>query len=123
VSLTFPASFADGNEFSDLLDESTRVALEIAAVRCAFADRMLVDTWELAWSLEQRLADAGRWQDVLDTQKLALAAAVQLGDFLLEGRTRMALGRACMELGDFRRAGHQLAEGTTILRALGVPLG
>jgi hypothetical protein len=55
------------------------------------------------------------------TQKLALAAAVRLGDWLLEGQARVTLGRACLALGDVRRGGSQLAEGTVILRALGVP--
>jgi hypothetical protein len=122
VSLTFPALFADGNEFPASLDEPTRVALEVAAVQHAFEDGMLADAWQLAWSLEPRLAETGRWQELLMTQKVALAAAVRLGDWLLEGRTRLALGRAAMELGDIRRAGHQLAEGTAILRALGVPV-
>jgi hypothetical protein len=121
VSLTFPASFADGNEFSDLLDEPTRVALEVASVRCAFEDGMFMDAWQLAWSLEQRLAGSGRWQEIVVTQQLALAAAIRLGDWLLEGRARVALGRACLALGDVRRGGPQLAEGTVILRALGVP--
>ena len=122
MSLTYPALFADGNEFSEILGEATQIALQVAAVRHAFADGMLADAWQLAWALEPRLTETGRWQEVLVTQKVALAAAVRLGDWLLEGRTRLSLGRVCLELGDIRRAGHQLAEGTLILRALGVPV-
>jgi hypothetical protein len=122
VSLTFPALFADGNEFSEILGEATQIALQVAAVQHAFSDGMLTDAWQLAWSLEPRLVETGRWQEVLVTQKVALAAAVRLGDWLVEGRARLALGRASLELGDIRRAGHQLAEGTAILRALGVPV-
>jgi hypothetical protein len=122
VSLTFPALFADGNEFPASLDEPTRIALEVAAVQHSFEDGMWADAWQLAWSMEPRLVETGRWHEVLVTQKVALAAAVRLGDWLLEGQTRLALGRACLELGDFRRAGHQLAEGRKILRSLGVPV-
>jgi hypothetical protein len=122
VSLTFPASFADGNEFPVSLDESTRVAVEVAAVQHAFEDGMLIDAWQLAWSMEPRLVETGRWQEVLVTQKVALTAAIRLGDRLLEGQARLALGRACLEVGDVRRAGHHLAEGTQILRTLGVPV-
>ncbi|QNE18758.1 hypothetical protein F1D05_13665 [Kribbella qitaiheensis] len=122
MSLTFPASFADGNEFPVSLDEATRVALEVASVQVAFDDGMLTDAWELAWALEPRLAESGRWQEVLVTQKVALAAAIRLGDWLLEGQARLAIGRACLESGDFRRAGYQLAEGASILRSLGVPV-
>jgi hypothetical protein len=121
VSLTYPASFADGNEFLEILGEATQIALQMAAVRHAFADGMLTDAWQLAWALEPRLAETGRWHEILVTQEVALAAAVRLGDWLFEGRTRLALGRACLELGDISRAGHQLAEGALILRALGVP--
>lgn len=122
MSLTFPASFADGNEFPTSLDEPTRIALEVVAVQHAFEDGLWTDAWQLAWAMEPRLIETGRWHEVLQTQKVALASAVRLGDWLLEGRSRMSLGRACLELGDFRRAGHQLAEGAKILRTLGVPV-
>ncbi|MEV6410023.1 hypothetical protein [Kribbella sp. NPDC051718] len=60
------------------------------------------------------------WLDLLAREKLALAMAVRLGDWMSQGYSHLALGRAALALGDHRRARQQLAEGTYILRALGI---
>ncbi|GAA0583761.1 hypothetical protein HPO96_09435 [Kribbella sandramycini] len=53
-------------------------------------------------------------------EELALATAVRRADWLSQGYCHLALGLACRELGDHKRARQQLAEGAYILRALGV---
>ena len=95
---------------------------DLAAVRIAYAAAQYRQVWELAWALEPPLSEAGRWLDVIATQKLALAAALRLDDWLLQGHSHLALGRASAVLGDARRARQQLAEGACILRALGVSI-
>ncbi|GAA0962059.1 hypothetical protein GCM10009554_79360 [Kribbella koreensis] len=60
------------------------------------------------------------WLAVLAREKVALAMAVRLGDWMSQGYSHLALGRAALALGDERRGLQQLAEGTYILRALGI---
>jgi hypothetical protein len=119
VSLTVPAVLADGKAgFANSLQGDR--AQELAAVAAAYGRQQYRRVWELAWALEPQLSEAGRWLEVISTQKLALAAAVRLDDWLLQGHSHLALGRASAALGDARRSRQQLAEGACILRALGV---
>jgi len=121
VSLMVPAVVADGKS---LLAEGKVGGRgeELLAVETAYASQQYRRVWELAWALEPRLSEAGRWLDVIASQKLALAAALRLDDWLLQGHSHLALGRASAVLGDARRARQQLAEGACILRALGVSI-
>ncbi|MEV6237364.1 BTAD domain-containing putative transcriptional regulator [Lentzea sp. NPDC051838] len=71
-------------------------------------------TWLMGWSLADVLDRQGRYQDLLTSQQLALAAAEQLGDASEVGRTLINVGRA---LGRFGR----LDESRAVLeRALAV---
>ncbi|WP_328328713.1 hypothetical protein OHA70_04230 [Kribbella sp. NBC_00382] len=60
------------------------------------------------------------WLGVVAREKAALAMAVRLGDWMSQGYSHRALGQAALALGDQRRGRQQLAEGTYILRALGI---
>ncbi|NEA37529.1 hypothetical protein [Streptomyces sp. SID13031] len=62
------------------------------------------------------------WPAVIATEKLALASAVRQGDWMSQGYSHLALGLAARALGDHKRARQQVAEGTYILRALGINL-
>ena len=91
----------------------------LAAVEQAYDGEFPAHVWHLAWALEPYLGETCRWREWLATQQLALASALRLGDWLMQGRSHLSLGRACLAIGDVRRAHPQLAEGTYILRALG----
>lgn len=112
MSLDVQEIFADGKEAEEL-------CLQLAAVEVAFGEGRYQEVWQCAWAMEPYLGETGRWQDLISTQQLALAAALRLDDWLLQGHSHLALGRASLAIGDDRRARQQLAEGACILRAVG----
>jgi hypothetical protein len=101
---------ADGNHDPD--------EYGLPAIEAAFARRDYQWAWELAWALEPELETAGRWSELIESQQLALAAAVRLDDWLLQGHSHLLLARASLALGNHRRARQQLAESTYILTAV-----
>lgn len=91
---------------------------DLPAVEAAFTRQDYQHAWELAWALEPVLAIAGRWSELIEAQQLALAAAVRLDDWLLQGHSHLILARASLALGNHRRARQQLAESNYMLSAV-----
>ncbi len=78
-------------------EAATLLAVVPLAARSGFEGH----AWRLAWTMEGFLNRHGRWQDWLDTERIALAAASQIGDAAGQGHTLRGLGLVCSRLGRF----------------------
>jgi DNA-binding SARP family transcriptional activator/Flp pilus assembly protein TadD len=65
---------------------------------------------QLGWLLAGFLSDAGRWQDQIAVQQVALAAAARLGDRIGEAQAHRTLGTALIRLGEYDAADRHLEQ-------------
>jgi DNA-binding SARP family transcriptional activator/tetratricopeptide (TPR) repeat protein len=91
----------------------------LAAVGQAVGGGFGVHAWQLPWCLATFFHWQGHWQDLLGTQKCALAAARDLGDQLGQAQAHRHLGRAQIRLGAYADACAHLAEALNLGRQLG----
>jgi tetratricopeptide (TPR) repeat protein len=75
--------------------------------------------WRYAWSLEMYTNRRGHWQDLVDVQRMALAATLRLADPAAQARAHHGLSRGLMRLGRYPEAYHQLDRALDIYRLLG----
>jgi tetratricopeptide (TPR) repeat protein/transcriptional regulator with XRE-family HTH domain len=68
--------------------------------------------WQLPWTLTAFFDRRGRWQDIIATQRIALAAARRLGEVTVQAHAHHQIGRA------FTRLGQPIAAGGHELRAV-----
>ncbi len=74
---------------------------------------------QLAWTMPEFLDFRGHWQDLVDLQRTALAAAQRLGDRAEQSRFRRSLGYAYSRLGRYQDAHRQLRQALALNRELG----
>jgi tetratricopeptide (TPR) repeat protein len=102
------------------LDAERPVLLKLidhaAAAPCAHA-------WQLTWILRRYLNNCGYQDELLASQRTALAAARQLGDGEAQAYSHLGLGHTCIEVGDFPAADENLARALAAFREAGHHVG
>jgi DNA-binding SARP family transcriptional activator len=78
-----------------------------------------VHAWQLAWTMTDLLDRRGHWEDLLDVQRIALAAARRLGDPQPQAHAHRALGRALVHAGRFDEAVDQYRQAIDMFRLAG----
>ncbi|GAA3215559.1 AfsR/SARP family transcriptional regulator [Dactylosporangium siamense] len=98
-------------------------AVLLAAVRSG-ADEGLDDhVWKLAWTLTTYLEWLGRWDDLIDTQAVALRALLRVGDLAGRAHVHRDLGRTLARVGRFEDAAGHLDRALELYRGLGDAVG
>jgi DNA-binding SARP family transcriptional activator/tetratricopeptide (TPR) repeat protein len=92
----------------------------LAALDVATSD---VHTLQLAWTLASFLDYRSQWQDVVDTHRTALAAAMRLGDLPGQAYAHRILGRACTRLGRYDDATPHYRDALKLCRQLADHIG
>jgi DNA-binding SARP family transcriptional activator/tetratricopeptide (TPR) repeat protein len=91
-----------------------------AAVRRGADDRL---TWQLVWTMTTYLLRRGHWQDWVDVQRAALAAARRLDDRAAQAAAHRGLGRALGALGQADEADAEYRRALRLYRRLGDAAG
>jgi DNA-binding SARP family transcriptional activator/Tfp pilus assembly protein PilF len=95
----------------------------IRVVRQAAENGFETYAWQIAWALNTFLAPRGLWQDQLDTQRVALAAAEKTDDLAGQAAANRLLSRALTRLGDHDAAEYRLKRALELHERLGDPTG
>ncbi|MFC8429482.1 BTAD domain-containing putative transcriptional regulator [Streptomyces sp. NPDC057253] len=94
-----------------------------AVARQAVDEGLGGHAWRLARLLDPGHERFGNWHDWADLQRIALAAAEQLGDPVGVAQAHAGLGRACSLLRRYREAEDHLHQALSRFEALGDDLG
>ncbi|HEU5269398.1 MAG TPA: BTAD domain-containing putative transcriptional regulator [Jatrophihabitans sp.] len=89
-------------------------ALRLAA-RLGFDDH----AWRLARSLASFLDRRGHWRESAELQRIALAAAVRIGDSGAQAVSHSSLADVCIRLGEYSDAQHHLLRCLQLYRLVG----
>ncbi len=89
-------------------------ALRLAA-RLGFDDH----AWRLARSLASFLDRRGHWAESAELQRIALAAAVRIGDSSAQAVSHSSLADVCIRLGEYSDAQHHLLRCLQLYRLVG----
>ncbi|MDG4830094.1 tetratricopeptide repeat protein [Solwaraspora sp. WMMD1047] len=95
----------------------------LAAVRTGAGAGLDARIWPLAWAFWEFLDRRGHWQDWVDTQQAALAAARRLADLRGQAYAHRSLGLAQLQLGRLDEAETQLRAALDRYRAVGDKIG
>jgi DNA-binding SARP family transcriptional activator/tetratricopeptide (TPR) repeat protein len=95
----------------------------ITAIALAAETGFDIHTWQLAWTMTDFLDWRGHWYEQADIQRMAVAAAMRLGDSASQAATLRLLATTCGRLGDYDRARAHLAESLGLYRKLGDRVG
>jgi DNA-binding SARP family transcriptional activator/Tfp pilus assembly protein PilF len=79
--------------------------------------------WQLPWATTPFLHARGHWPELAATLRMALAAAVRLGDGAAQALCGRLLAMACTGLGDHDQARGHFASSLTLFQSLGDGLG
>jgi DNA-binding SARP family transcriptional activator/Tfp pilus assembly protein PilF len=79
--------------------------------------------WKLAWTLTTYLEWTGRFDDLIDTSTVALAALLRVGDLLGTAHVHRDLGRTLARLGRFDDASAHLDRAVELYSGLGDTIG
>jgi tetratricopeptide (TPR) repeat protein len=118
---TSPESFAT-TETARAWFGAERQAL-LTLVDQAFDSRLDDDSWRLAWIIRRYLYAHGYASDLVASQRTALAAARRLGDQEAQGHVSLTLGRAYLQVGEFREARENLQRALAIYHQAGHHVG
>ena len=90
-----------------------------------YAAQVRFDThaWQLPWALTDFLQRRGHWHDYAASQRIALSAAVRLGDLAAQAHAHRYIGRACWQLQDLDLALDHLGQALELRRQLAEPTG
>jgi tetratricopeptide (TPR) repeat protein/transcriptional regulator with XRE-family HTH domain len=91
----------------------------ISAIRLADHHGFGSHAWQLPWAVAGLLNGLGLWREMLETQQIALRAALSLGDLTGQAHARQFLGWAHMQLGDASQAVTELTAALELSRQLG----
>jgi hypothetical protein len=91
----------------------------VAAAAKAARGGFDVHAWQLPWAIENMLSRRGRWHDMEGTHRIALQAAVRLGDLTGQAHALRGLGRACAMLGALDEGRCYLARALQLFDQLG----
>jgi tetratricopeptide (TPR) repeat protein len=94
--------------------QALSAALRLAA-RLGFDDH----AWRLARSLASFLDRRGHWRESADLQRIALAAAVRIGDTGAQAVSHSSLADVCIRLGEYSEAQHHLLRCLQLYRLVG----
>lgn len=94
--------------------QALSAALRLAA-RLGFDDH----AWRLARSLASFLDRRGHWRESADLQRIALAAAVRIGDSGAQAVSHSSLADVCIRLGEYSDAQHHLLRCLQLYRLVG----
>ena len=94
--------------------QALSAALRLAA-RLGFDDH----AWRLARSLASFLDRRGHWRESADLQRIALAAAVRIGDSSAQAVSHSSLANVCIRLGEYSDAQHHLLRCLQLYRLVG----
>jgi transcriptional regulator with XRE-family HTH domain/tetratricopeptide (TPR) repeat protein len=75
--------------------------------------------WQLPWAMSTFLQLRGQWHDWAATQRVALAAAMRLGDTAAQALSGRILANACSYLGDYDGARRHYADSLALYHGLG----
>jgi transcriptional regulator with XRE-family HTH domain/tetratricopeptide (TPR) repeat protein len=75
--------------------------------------------WQLPWAMSDHLELRGHWHEWAAAERIAVEAAVRLGDTAGQEVSRRLLGRASFVIGDDGQASAQLRESLELCRRLG----
>ncbi|MFE0531333.1 BTAD domain-containing putative transcriptional regulator [Micromonospora parva] len=95
----------------------------IRMVRQAAENGFEAYAWQIAWALTTFVAPRGLWQDQLDIQRVALAAAEKIDDLAGQAAANRLLSRALTRLGDRDAAEDRLKRALELHERLGDPTG
>jgi tetratricopeptide (TPR) repeat protein len=110
---------ADIESVDALVWFDTELPALLAAVERAEQAGFDVHAWQLSWCLMSFFDRRGRWQDLAETQRVALRAARRLDDRFARAWAHRALGYALGRLGDYEPAGTHLLAAVDAYEALG----
>jgi tetratricopeptide (TPR) repeat protein len=75
--------------------------------------------WQIPWAMAPLLARGGQWHDYLASQRIALAAAQNLGDPLALGHAHYEFAHACALLGEVADSNTHLERAVELFTRLG----
>jgi DNA-binding SARP family transcriptional activator len=116
---TAPEHLADDRAAMSWFQAEHRVL--IAAVGHAFTAGQDPRAWTIAWTLQDYFYYRGHWHEQLAVQTTALAAAVRLGDSILQARSHHYLARAAVQLRRYDDADTHYRHALDLYRQLGDP--
>ncbi|HZM80280.1 MAG TPA: BTAD domain-containing putative transcriptional regulator [Candidatus Limnocylindrales bacterium] len=90
----------------------------LASIRVAAGSGLDRLTWGIAWTMTSHLDLGSHWQDLADTQAIALVAAARLGDRAGQAYAHRILGRAKARLGCYAEAKAQCEQALAMCRRL-----
>jgi tetratricopeptide (TPR) repeat protein len=95
----------------------------LAAVTLAAGSGFDTHAWQLPWAMAPFLEARGYWQEWAAILRIALAAAIRLGDTAARALSSRLLGEACTDLGDHDQARGHFASSLMLYQRLGDRLG
>jgi DNA-binding SARP family transcriptional activator/Flp pilus assembly protein TadD len=95
----------------------------LAAIGFAGSEGWDAHAWQLTWAMADFLKWRGQWHENAALQRLALAAAIRLGDVTGQAEIHQLLANTNVALGDYDRATGHLADCLGQYRQLGDQLG
>ncbi|MFJ9566309.1 AfsR/SARP family transcriptional regulator [Streptomyces fuscichromogenes] len=116
-----PVALGDAESALSWFSTERLVLLEVA--RQSVDDGLGGHTWQLARLLDPVHERFGHWHDWADLQRIALAAAQQLGDPVGVAHAHGGLGRACSLLRRYPEGEEHLRHALSLFEALGDDLG
>jgi DNA-binding SARP family transcriptional activator/tetratricopeptide (TPR) repeat protein len=102
---------------------ASRHAVLLAAIRAAADAGLDIHAWQLAWTLTSFLDLRTHWQELADTQRTALVAAVRLADLPGQAYAHRILGRALTRLRRYDDADPHYRQALTLCRQLADHIG
>jgi DNA-binding SARP family transcriptional activator len=91
----------------------------LTLIRFAYAEGFDAHAWQLSWALALFFVRRGRWQDLLASQQIAVAAAMRLGDTRALSQAHYYLGYAYALLGDYEACEPQVRQALAECREIG----
>jgi tetratricopeptide (TPR) repeat protein len=116
-----PERFSDGRQALAWFEAEHRVLL--SAVRLAAESGFDTCAWQLPRAMAEFLNRQGHWHEQATTERIAVAAAVRLGDLAGQAMSRRLLASACARLGDYGQAHAHFAACLRLYRQLGDRVG
>ncbi|WP_433211575.1 helix-turn-helix domain-containing protein [Dactylosporangium sp. CS-047395] len=108
-------------ERAAMQDRLVSQATEFAVLGLAMRRRRYRDAWRIADALDAHLDAAGRWDDRIAAQEIAIRAASRLGDAALLARAQRAQSAAYLRTGQHEAALRRLREAADCFLAQGDP--
>jgi len=116
-----PERFGDGRQALAWFEAEHRVLL--SAVSLAADAGFDTCAWQLPRAMAEFLNRQGHWHEQATTERIAVAAAIRLGDLAGQAMSRRLLASACARLGDHGQAHAHFAACLRLYRQLGDRVG